>query len=99
MFDFYFGYATLLLKTEELKGIMGIKEYLAANNIMCKDFAAKCGITPTYLSMIIHGRRPCSKKKAIRIEEESDFAISKIDLMFPGEFGVNSNNILKRHSV
>lgn len=36
-------------------------------NVTCKQLAAECGYTPTYISLLLNGKKCCKKKTLHRI--------------------------------
>jgi len=62
---------------------MKIIEYCKKNNITQQNFAFKMGITPAYLSQIIAGIRRPSPELAMRIENLTNYRITRDELVFP----------------
>jgi transcriptional regulator with XRE-family HTH domain len=60
---------------------MHLRHYLETNRIYFYEFAAKIGVTPTYLSDIVRGQRKPSLKLLIKIVEASNGAVSYDDVV------------------
>jgi len=77
---------------------MYLRDYLDKHHILIKEFAELIGICPAYLSCIMHGKRPISKKVARNIifATEGEVMIEEIVApQFHGRFeGIGSKDIL-----
>lgn len=57
-----------------------LPEYIFYNDIKVKDLAQRIDVQPSYLSSVIHGRNPCSRKMARAIERETNGLIKAADI-------------------
>ena len=64
-----------------------LEEYIAQSDLSRREWAARLGITPSYLSLIISGHKLPSLRVAGRIEEATDGKVRCSDLIsaFDGE--------------
>jgi len=61
-----------------------VKDWLKKNKIKARDFAKKCGVHKHYFSKVINGKMPMSISMAKKIEENTNYEISALSLLFPG---------------
>jgi DNA-binding transcriptional regulator YdaS (Cro superfamily) len=62
---------------------MKISEYLNQENLTQVAFSRSAGISPIYLNAIVRGRRTPSKAVALRIEEATGGAVTRMELLYP----------------
>lgn len=57
-----------------------LPEYIFYRDIKVKDMADKINVQPSYLSSILNGRNPCSRKMAKAIEKETGGMIKAAEI-------------------
>ncbi len=50
-----------------------------------KELAAKCKCTPEHMSYVLNGRRKPSAPLALRIEQATGGAVTRMELLYPEE--------------
>lgn len=78
---------------------MFLKTYLAENDITVRDFAKKLDCNPSYLSLIVHGRKIPGKRLAKDIEKATDHFVTYIDLELKAQRRFEKTKSLMRHDV
>ena len=67
---------------KQQKDTMNLREYFAEEPKGAKvEMAEFLGITPNYLSMLIHGKRQASPKLAVKIEIATQGLVTRQDLL------------------
>jgi len=62
---------------------MEIIEYLTAQGITLNEFAERCGLKQSLASQYKNRRKRPSPEKALRIEEATGGAVSRMELLYP----------------
>jgi DNA-binding transcriptional regulator YdaS (Cro superfamily) len=62
-----------------------IREFCRKKDITFKDFAGHIGASAPFVSQLIKGRRKPSARLALRIEEATNGAVSRMELLYPKE--------------
>jgi plasmid maintenance system antidote protein VapI len=66
---------------------MEIKEYLKESNVSRRQFSEKLGIHYMHLNNLIRKERKPSRDLALRIEEATGGAVTRMELLYPAEKG------------
>lgn len=62
---------------------MKLNEYLTAKNLPQIAFSRQVKIGPIYLNALVRGRRKPSPSLALRIEEATGGAVTRMELLYP----------------
>ena len=68
---------------------MNLRDYLKNKNR--KDFAELIGTTKNYLNLLACGQRRPSPELALRIEQATGGAVTRMELLYPQETGSREN--------
>jgi plasmid maintenance system antidote protein VapI len=62
---------------------MNLKQYLQTSDTKRKDFCSSLGIHYQHLNNILRGKRNPSADLALRIEEATGGAVTRMELLYP----------------
>jgi DNA-binding transcriptional regulator YdaS (Cro superfamily) len=74
-----------------------IKKYCRTNKVLIKDLAFNVKVRPVYLSQIIMGRRRPSPDLALRIEETTGGAVTRMELLYPKSQNGAADGVIPNH--
>jgi transcriptional regulator with XRE-family HTH domain len=72
---------------------MDLKVWINSKGISQKQMAEELGISKSYLSELLSGKRNFSPKIAQRIEEFSKGEVSRMELLFPPEADIKNKSL------
>jgi DNA-binding transcriptional regulator YdaS (Cro superfamily) len=62
---------------------MNLRDFLTANQMRLSTFATKAGLKQSYASLIKNGHKRPSPGVALRIEEATGGAVTRMELLYP----------------
>jgi len=67
--------------------LMQLNEYIVKNSLPQNELAERAGVKPAFLSLLVAGKRKPSPSTALRIEQATGGAVTRMELLYPEQKG------------
>lgn len=62
---------------------MNLKQYCETNNLKLKELAKKLNLSAAFITQLVNGSRRPSPAVALKIEEETNGKVTRMELLYP----------------